>query len=588
MPTSFRSRMTQIAARGMRQATNIRNSFGQALTSDLNPVPRILSNGVVMRGADIPLYANQSGKGTVQQKDLVAKPATLRRLANTDAVTWAIMKAIRVAINQMEWDIVPKTHDLDLELDRWYEQCCDMIDLDDSTKAVNFASALLSPEVVAELKPQIKKVLDSKDDPRAKRFRLESLFRIVKRQIEQTAILHCSIVRRNFIRPNEYESTTLASLQDLVVSDLLIYDAGVIVKNDNLLGELAELYYIPGYQVYPIALPDRTIPLAPYPAFVWDTMTNQYKLYTKEQLIYMVCNPQGNWFGMSPVEALMYVITASIMGDQSYITELREGKVPPFFMNLGGVTDAQRIRFEEKMNQQINKSGGMRGIVLGETPTEDGKYQIDWVPNLRDLRSMQLNEYMQLTPSIKALAFGLAASDVQIVNNPKGNDEVKVAESAVLANRTGTAQILTKLSSAYNNDIILERFPFDDVQHKFNPNSLNDPNSLEAARADSIDIANGSMARNERRRRKGLRPIPGGNIPTVTTGNQLFQVDSLSPNMGDYDQDITDTVDPNGGYQQPAAVKGPDPTAGDPKNPENKPLPPKRNNATKRKVMSGE
>ena len=195
MPTSFRSRMTQIAARGMRQATNIRNSFGQALTSDLNPVPRILSNGVVMRGADIPLYANQSGKGTVQQKDLVAKPATLRRLANTDAVTWAIMKAIRVAINQMEWDIVPKTHDLDLELDRWYEQCCDMIDLDDSTKAVNFASALLSPEVVAELKPQIKKVLDSKDDPRAKRFRLESLFRIVKRQIEQTAILHCSIVR---------------------------------------------------------------------------------------------------------------------------------------------------------------------------------------------------------------------------------------------------------------------------------------------------------------------------------------------------------------------------------------------------------
>ena len=52
-----------------------------------------------------------------QQRLFTYNSDTLKRLANTDPITWAIRKTIRGYIEQATWDIVIDTQDIEKELD---------------------------------------------------------------------------------------------------------------------------------------------------------------------------------------------------------------------------------------------------------------------------------------------------------------------------------------------------------------------------------------------------------------------------------------------------------------------------------------
>ncbi len=56
-----------------------------------------------------------------QQRLFTYNSDTLKRLANTDPITWAIRKTIKGYVNQASWDIVIDTEETERELDRYEE-----------------------------------------------------------------------------------------------------------------------------------------------------------------------------------------------------------------------------------------------------------------------------------------------------------------------------------------------------------------------------------------------------------------------------------------------------------------------------------
>lgn len=562
----------------------VRSSYNAYQTKSLTPMPRHLEPGGIRSiPPSIPLDASGE-EASVQFRDglSTANPKLIRQLALMDPIVWAIKKAIISTVNQMHWDIVPCVDDQFNDLDRWFDQCSDFVDDENnSLPRKPFESAYIDPEIIADIEPRVEKILGSDDNPRDKRFQLETLFRVVKNDIDQTAFIHCAIVKPLFHRPNNNAETSFRALLNYLVDDLLLFDAGILVKGYNWLGQIVELYTLPGNQVCPIMYPDLTVPQPPYAAYAWETENNKYALFTNTELTYMMENPQRNLYGYSPVEALMYVSTATILGDKAYISELTEGPVPPGIINLGNVSQNQRARFEAALQQNIKASGGQKLMVVGDCPTEDGKYQIDWVPKIRDMQSMALMGYLSLTPAIKAVAFGLSPADIPIVINPQA-PVTDVAQQ--ISQSRGVLSRVDTLENYINAEICKQEFPFKDVMLRFDRSTGKDMDSVDCATADSIRIANGSLTRNESRKKLSQRPIVGGNIPTIITGNQVIQVDVLSPNMGDVEPGLFP-----GAPQAPAVVgAGVTPTISDPANPENKPLANKRNNASDRKTRTGQ
>lgn len=496
-------------------------------------------------------------------KNRVVNHDTLASLANTDPVTWGIIRLIRSMVSSTAWNIVPDIDEQLEELDRWYDQCVDCVN--DWNYAIEFASALLDQDLVGRLGAEVKVTLKSSDNDRMKRYRLETLFRIFKRELEQEAMLNCAIVKKVFERPNIHWEKSQRALLELVLKDLLIDDAGVIVHNYDSFGRLAELYTLPGWEVTPIAYPDRTVPQPPHLAYIWESQSIVRGQFHNAELTYIMQNPQGNGYGMSPVEALLYVITATLLGDNMFIKNMREGSIPPGIMNLKDASPDERRQFEATLYQQMAKNDGNRFIVLGGVPSENGEMQFIPIPKGQDFQKLQVAEYLRMAPAIKCHVFGLEATDLGLVLESTSAPSTADLRG-VIAQRRAITQPLTIIEEYYNAEIVKQDYPFKNVKFKFDPAKGMEVDPLSQEQAWSTGIANGSFTRNEARKARGQRPIPGGDVPTVVTGNAIVQTDTLQPG----------TEDPNGALNPDGTIKPVVQT--DPK---------KRNNATEQQIMHG-
>ena len=572
-PLSTISLKAARAAGGVRRALSLAGERTRdALHGQLVPVKRVTDRGGAQQMA-LQLAGSPDLKGAVRQdKRRVVGHQTLSDLVRTDPVTWGLVRMTRTLINQVPWDIVPDIDGELGELDRWYDQACDCIN--DWGYAVEFGSSLLPPPLVGEVSAQVKEVLKGgSDGARLKRYRLETLFRVVKRQLEQEALLHAAVVRARFLRPNEQQEKSLRALLELVVADLLIDDAGVVVKGRDAFGQLAELYTVPGYQIVPLAFGDRTVPQPPDAAYLWEVDGRVKRTFTNSDITYIMENPQGDGYGMSPVEALVQVITASLLGDNTFIKNLREGSIPPFIINLKEAGEAQRKNFEAQLWAQMQKAGGNRGLVLSGVPSEDGEFQFVSIPKGADFQKMQVAEYMRLAPGVKAFAFGYEYADLGLLAD-MAEGRVPVAEGGQLTERRAVLGRLNLLQEYFTSEVVKQEWPFADVKFAFEPQKARVTDPLKLEQSYSTAIANGSMSRNEARKMRGMRPMPGGDVYTITTGNALVQVDALEPADADQPDDVLDPQDD--AQAQPGVVK-PLVTA----------EPKKRNNATRRQIASG-
>lgn len=459
-----------------------------------------------------------------QQKPMVLNAQTLERLSRTDPVTWSILRTIKSRLNSKPWDIVPDVEKQEKELDRWEEYVVDSLDPYGSDDEP-FKSSILDNDVFKLVSKKVDSILsdETKVDPDKIKV-IRWIFKVAKKRIQYKADTHCESVREIFNRPNNSAETSLRALQELVVNDLLIYDAGVIVKNYSQAGNLAELYTVPGHEIKVYRNEDRTTPQPPEPAYVWEDQGIMRAEFTNAELIYIMANPTQTGYGISPLEVAAYVITASLFADQYNIDYFKNSNVPPGIMDLGkDITEEQRMLFQTLWDNEVQgRAGGLHRMLF--MAGSDGAKFIP-LQNLSN-RDMQMMEYLKWTVSIKCACYGVSPQDIGFTQDFRGMGSGGVSDNQKeLSSARGIDSIAQLLEQYYNAEIVKSEFEFNDC--KFQWTEKDDSDDAQEASVDINDINAGVITRNERRNKLGLKPIQGGDIPAVMVTGGLFPVEKL-------------------------------------------------------------
>lgn len=459
-----------------------------------------------------------------QQKPFVLNATTLDRLAKTDPVTWAILRAIKSRVNSTKWDIVPDTERIEKELDRWEEYAVEAQNIF-GIQSESFTSKLLEKKLFDDVAAKLNDLLAQQTmNPVSKAKAIRWIFKMVKRKVVYEAEVHCEEVRKVFERPNTSAETSLRALQELVVHDLLVFDAGVIIKNYSRSGRLAEMYTVPGHQIKIYRNEDRTTPQPPEPAYVWEDNGIMRAEFTNAELLYIRQNPTQDGYGIAPMEVAAYVITASLYAEQYNIDYFKNSNVPPGVFSLGEkITEEQRSLFQSLWDNEVQGRAGGLHRMLFMAGSDNAKF----IPlqNLSN-RDMQMMEYMKWTVAIKCACYGLSPQDIGFTEDYKGLGGGGVADTQKgLSDSRGINTILHLLEEYYNAEIVKSEFDYMDVKFQWQKEDSQD--GKDEAGVDLGDIQQGVLSRNERRAKRGLKPIPGGDVVTVQTGAGLVPVESL-------------------------------------------------------------
>jgi HK97 family phage portal protein len=494
------------------------NDFFKNLTNNINKAFKVSPE----RGVPLPrkgLFAfNNTVLNKKQQKQFILNSETLKKLGNSDPISWAIRRTLKGFISNVAWDIVPDTDSVEAELDRWENLVLAYINPYGFDKP-KFESELLNKELQAEVQHKVDTVMDDTSlSDSERRDRIRWVFKIMIRKVRDTAESHKYQVKKLFEHPSNTDSS-FRLLLELLLEDLLVFDAGVLVKNYNYHGELAELYTIPGQEVKLYRNEDGTAPEPPEAAYAWEEKGVLRAEFANDELLYITQNPQHTGYGLSPMEVAAYVITASLYADEYNIDYFKHSNVPPGVLNLGeNVTEDQRVVFQKMWENEVLGRGGAHKIVFAA-----GSDKMQFIPmRLQTNQDMQMMEYLKWTTSVKCACHGLSPQDIGFVLDfGKANLESQVE----LSKSRGVNNLLNLLSSYFNQEIVKTEFQFTDV--KFAWNTEDAVNSIQIAQVDKIDIDTGVICINERREKLGLKPIEGGSEYTIKGAVGMLPVSDL-------------------------------------------------------------
>lgn len=488
----------------------------------ISPIARTLNRQIGIRGAE-PRKGNFQWMAGLPSKKvlkpIVVNALTLKSLSNTDPITWSIKKTRKNQITGVDWDIVRDTEQIELELDRWYNVI--MNNMNPWGFEEVFHPISINRDLYLKASNDIKNILRTvvvnKED---RKKQIKWYFESLKRKVKQDADEHAQIVKRIFERPNGSETRTFRAFLEVLLDDILTFDSGVIIKNKNMLGELAELYLVPGQDIKLYRNPDRTIPNPPEPAYVWEDQGTLRAEYDKDELIYIMDNPQQNGYGMSPLEVAAYIITASIYADEYNMDFFKHSNVPPAIFNLGkNITQEQRRQFEVLWDNEVAGKGLHRMMFLSGADTPA------YIP-MRNMssRDMQMMEYLKWTLSIKCACYQITPQDIGFVQDYHRSTAVTQKE---LTKDKGVKNLLALLKTYFNTEIVKKEFPFKDVKFDWMGVDLQDEKTQSDI--DMQDINAGVISRNDRRKRLGMPAVEGGDTILVNVGTAYVPISDLVP-----------------------------------------------------------
>ena len=555
-------------------------------------------------------------------KPIVINSHTLKQLSNTDPITWSIKACRKAQVTGTEWDIVRDTEELELELDRWYNNIMNNLnpwgfeeifhpivisqelfmkasmdiksilaapitpkvapvqpvvqptqpaigqppvakadgnEVRDGLNAVHQALAAAkqvtqgaSPSQPVEQptqptqptqanqpvqpnQPAVVPVVNLAAEKEERKKQLKWYFESLKRKVQQDADGHALVVKRIFERPNGDETRTFRTFIEILLDDILTFDAGVIVKNKNYMGELAELYIIPGQDVKIYRNPDRTVPDEPEPAYCWEDQGVLRAEYTKNEIVYMMANPQQNGYGQSPLEVAAYIITASLYADEYNMDFFKHSNVPPAIFNLGkNVTQEQRRAFETHWENEVQGKGLHRMQFLA------GADSPQYIPmQNQSSREMQMMEYLKWTLSIKCACYQISPQDVGFVQD---FHRTTAQVQKQLTKERGIKNLLSLIETYFNTEIVKKEFPFHDVKFQWQGVDLMDDQVQMTI--DIADITAGVISRNDRRKKLGLPAVDGGDVILVNVGSQLIPIEDLVPPEETIEQQTAQAMQP--------------------------------------------
>ena len=510
------------------------------------------------KGTRSPIVSNSSNAftdgGRIEPRALIAQQ-NIRMIASQDDVIVSLRRVLRNAIGELQWKIVPDIAAIEGDLKRW--KSIVELNLQMDGFRMQFVPQAMSMDFFQSANGALRDLLrrlgeEGQDLETAPE--LHQFFENIIAVHNVIAESHVSKVQDLFHRPNATD--TWRDFISQIVDNLTLYDAAAIIKNPQLdTDEVGELYLIPGEDVRLYRRADRNIPAPPYHAYDWSSNNRILAYYNAFELSYIRANPQPSGYGTPPLDSLVRAMLSTLSSDQYLLDFFENNNVPPGVFDLGpGVDQGERDAAERKWNNEIRK--GLRRVMF--VSMQEGVK--GWLPIPQT--SMRENEIIAIHDmwvKRKCAVFGLSPNDI---GNTQDMHLANSEQQADLTQSRGIESLAKIIEDSINTDIVkgfmwrrnnpfdvndvtgyrLPVFPFQDVKFEF----VTKHNEMDSDRSDKekIYVEMGVLSRNEIRKEKGLSPIPGGDVHTISS--QIFMKVEDLPQLPA--PQVADTVerDPDG------------------------------------------
>jgi len=343
--------------------------------------------------------------------------------------------------------------------------------------------------------------------------------------------------REFFLRMND-SGETWQEILTRVVTDLLVYDAGVIEIVRSESGEAEELSPYLGSEFYP--LEDAHGKLYGYEQSAETTVyanvgIDYYKEenedgepvvpFSKEDIVYFRLFPNNRTILGTPLlETLIDECITVVLAHEHAMMALDADEIPPGLLVLGGLAGPAADRARADLSQMKGKDHKIRVL----TSSQPNAIEAKWVELRKTPKDLQMLEVVDDIRRTIWRVFGVQPVELGVTENvPKASavTQMDVSSSHLIT------PILELLSSKINASIIsavagedasLVKFQWDRGD-KLKPDQL-----LAKSRMFGEYLKRGVMTVNEVRRDLGMLPVDGGDTSIVETNMGPMPLASLA------------------------------------------------------------
>jgi hypothetical protein len=121
----------------------------------------------------------------------------------------------------------------------------------------------------------------------------------------------------------------------LWLTSLLTYGQGPLYRQRNYNGECVGLHVVDGGTMYALTDENGLPPLAPAPAYQQVIKGGVDKLFTREDIVWALINPQTtDPYGMAPLESILLTVNTDLRYQWHLLQMFTEGSIPGGFMEV--------------------------------------------------------------------------------------------------------------------------------------------------------------------------------------------------------------------------------------------------------------
>ena len=325
-----------------------------------------------------------------------------------------------------------------------------------------------------------------------------------------------------FLRVPNKDGQTWQELMTAMVTDLLVYDSGILELVEDRSEELSELVSWLGSEWF--AVVDTHGRLIRYdqtpeysnepPVEVAPERICAFKLYPNNRSVN----------GLPLLESCITECLTVLLSSEHAMLALDADEIPPGLLVLGGVAGAAAERARADLQQMRGRDHRIRVV----TSPEPSGIEARWVEmrhNMRDLEMVQIVDRMR---HVIWRVFGVSPVELgESSGMPRASAEVQMDVSSShlispileMIQARVNAQILPKL---LGEDAGLVVFGFERGQ------ALSPSEKLATAQRSEILLRRGVVTVNEVRQELGLLPVEGGDVATVETNMGPIPLDAVS------------------------------------------------------------
>ena len=296
--------------------------------------------------------------------------------------------------------------------------------------------------------------------------------------------------------------TPFATWLRLLLEDLLALDAPAIERRRNRAGVLIGLDVIPGETIHPMVDDTGRRPTGPtdvayqqvIKGVAWANLTNA-------DLIYAPRNPRPNHnYGFGPVEQIIVTINTVLRRQAAQLAWFTESNLP-----AGLLTGLDSWTADQLRDMQLWLDSKLSGVTAEQA-------KLLWVPSGTRYQAFKdapiKDDFDEWLARVVCYAFSLPPTAfVRQMNRGTANaDQDRGLEEGL--------EPLKRWAKRLIDSVIQDDLGCPDLEFAWNDAPTVDP--MQQAQIDDLSLRNGSATVDEVRARRGLGPLPKGDLPEVT------------------------------------------------------------------------